>query len=86
LKYRPGLPGRAASIEAAWLHRKSFFARYNNENRHTGLGLHTAADVHSGLAEAIRDEHADILAEAYAALRNGSCARRPCRRNRRPTA
>lgn len=33
----------------------------------TGLGLHTAADVHYGLAEAVRDKRAAVLAEAHAA-------------------
>jgi putative transposase len=46
LKYRPDFPDRFASIEAARLHCQDFFAWYNDEHRHTGLGLHTTADVH----------------------------------------
>jgi putative transposase len=67
LKYRPGFPDRFASIEAARLHCVTFFAWYNDEHRHTGLGLHTAADVHYGLAEAVHDKRAGVLDAAYAA-------------------
>jgi putative transposase len=67
LKYRPDFPDRFPSIEAARLHCQSFFAWYNDEHRHTGLGLHTAADLHYGLAEAVRDKRAGVLDAAYAA-------------------
>jgi putative transposase len=65
LKYRPDFPARFASIEAARLHCQSFFAWYNDEHRHTALGLHTPADVHYGTAEAIRDKRAAVLADAF---------------------
>lgn len=67
LKYRPDFPGRFDSIEAARLHCRKFFAWYNDEHRHAGLGLHTPADVHYGTAEAIRDKRAGVLATAYTA-------------------
>lgn len=67
LKYRPDFPERFGSIEAARLHCQQFFAWYNDEHRHTGLGLHTAADIHYGLAEAVRDKRSGVLADAYAA-------------------
>jgi putative transposase len=67
LKYRPDFPDRFASIETARLHCVDFFPWYNDEHRHTGLGLHTAADVHYGLAEAVRDKRAGVLDAAYAA-------------------
>jgi putative transposase len=50
LKYRPGFPRRFTSIEAARAHCQDFFGWYNNQHRHGGLGLHTAADVHYGRA------------------------------------
>ena len=56
LKYRPDFPGRFASIEAARLHCRTFFAWYNDEHHHSGLGLHTPADVHYGTAEQIRQK------------------------------
>lgn len=67
LKYRPDFPGRFDSIEDARRHCQVFFAWYNDDHRHTGLGLHTPADVHHGLAEAIRDKRAGVLNAAYAA-------------------
>jgi putative transposase len=67
LKYRPDFPRRFDSIQAARLHCRTFFAWYNDEHRHSGLGLHTPADVHYGTAGAVRDKRAGVLASAYAA-------------------
>lgn len=67
LKYRPDFPQQFASIEAARLHCQRFFGWYNEHHRHCGLGLHTPADVHYGLAETIRDKRAAVLNAAYTA-------------------
>ena len=67
LKYRPDFPGRFGSIQDARRHCQGFFAWYNDEHRHTGIGLHTPADVHYDLAEAVRDKRAGVLDAAYAA-------------------
>lgn len=67
LKYRPDFPGCFGSIEAARLHCQEFFAWYNDEHRHSGLGLHTPADVHYDLAGVVRDKRAAVLDAAYAA-------------------
>ncbi len=67
LKYLPDFPGRFGSIKEARRHCQVFFGWYNDEHGHTGLGLHTASDVHYGLAEAIRDKRAGGLDVAYAA-------------------
>jgi len=67
LKYRPDFPARFASIEAARLHCVAFFRWYNEDHRHTGIALHTAADVHYGLADIVRDKRAGVLDAAYAA-------------------
>jgi putative transposase len=67
LKYRPDFPDRFTSIEAARLHCQRFFPWYNDEHRHTGLGLHTAADVHYGTAEQTRQKRAGVLEGAYTA-------------------
>jgi putative transposase len=67
LKYRPGFPDRVGSIEAARLHCANFFPWYNDHHRHTSLGLHTAADVHYGLAEVVREKRASVLDAAHAA-------------------
>jgi putative transposase len=65
LKYRPGFPGHFASIEAARAHCQAFFPWYNTRHRHSGLGLHTAADVHYGTAAAVRATRAAVLTAAY---------------------
>ena len=48
LKYMPGFPARFASLDDARAFFRRFFAWYNDEHRHTGLNLHTPADVHLG--------------------------------------
>jgi putative transposase len=65
LKYRPGFPRRFGSIEAARAHCQAFFPWYNTQHRHSGLGLHTAADVHHGNAATIRASRARVLTAAY---------------------
>jgi putative transposase len=67
LKYRPAFPARFGSLEAARAHCQVFFPWYNGEHRHGGLGLHTAADVHHGRAEAIQAGRAQVLTAAYLA-------------------
>ena len=66
LKYRPNFPDRFSSIEEARVFCQAFFLWYNEEHRHTGLGLHCPADLHYGSAEAIRDKRAAVLNHAYA--------------------
>lgn len=65
LKYRPDFPARFASIEAARAHCQHFFTWYNDDHRHSGLGLHTPADVHHGLADAVRVQRGLVLDAAY---------------------
>ena len=67
LKYRPGFPAQFTSIEQARAHCQDFFPWYNDEHRHGGLGLHTAADVHYGRASAVQAERAQVLTAAYLA-------------------
>jgi putative transposase len=67
LKYRPDFPGRFTSIEAARVHCQHFFPWYNDQHRHTGLALHTPADIHYGTAEITRQKRAGVLDAAYAA-------------------
>ena len=65
LKYRPGFPARFTSIEAARAHCQAFFPWYNTQHRHSGLGLHTADDVHHGTAAAVQASRARVLTAAY---------------------
>lgn len=67
LKYRPDFPDRFASLEQARAFCRTFFAWYNGEHRHSGIGFHTPADVHHGRAEAIHQQRATVLQAAYAA-------------------
>jgi putative transposase len=66
LKYRPSFPERFASIEQARAFCRIFFPWYNHEHRHSGIALHTPADVHCGRAETIRARRAVTLNAAFA--------------------
>ena len=46
-------------------HCETFFAWYNLEHRHSGIGLHTPFDVHHVHAEAVRDKRQIVLDGAY---------------------
>jgi putative transposase len=65
-KYRPDFPDRFGSFEDARAHCARFFGWYNDDHRHSGIGLHTPADVHYGRAQAIRDRRGVVLLGAYA--------------------
>jgi putative transposase len=67
LKYRPGFPDRFGSILEARRFCRDFFAWYNQEHRHSGIGLMPPAVVHSGRAETLHAERARVLAAAHAA-------------------
>lgn len=66
LKYGPMWPERFASIHHARNVLDAFTSWYNHEHRHTGIGLHTPADVHFGLAGQKATEGAVVLAQARA--------------------
>lgn len=65
LKYRPSFPARFSSIEEARSFCREFFAWYNQEHRHSGIGLMTPAVVHQGQAEEFRAKRALVLTQAY---------------------
>src|SRR5436853_2356850 len=65
MKYRPDFPGHFSCIEAARQHCQLFFPWYNDQHRHSGLGLHTPADVHYGTATEIRQQRGILLTAAY---------------------
>ncbi|EQD40725.1 transposase, partial [mine drainage metagenome] len=67
LKYRPDFPERFASLEQARDFCRQFFFWYNEQHRHSGIGLLTPAMVHNGLADTVIDQRAEILDTAYAA-------------------
>ncbi|MFC5295961.1 MAG: IS3 family transposase [Brachybacterium tyrofermentans] len=67
LKYAPVFPERFTCLAAARGFLDEFVTWYNHEHRHQGLGLHTPADVHYGLATAKATERVRVLATARAA-------------------
>jgi putative transposase len=67
LKYRPDFPERFGSIQDARAFCQTFFRWYNHDHRHSGVGLHSPADVHFGRAGAVRAARAEVLTAAYRA-------------------
>jgi putative transposase len=67
LKYRPGFPERFGCLEDARRFCSEFFAWYNLEHHHGGLGMLTPHDVHHGLADVKIAHRAAVLAAAYEA-------------------
>ena len=67
LKYAPVFPERFGSLAHARAFMDEFVQTYNHEHHHTGIGLHTAADVHYGLAAAKDTARSQVLAHARAA-------------------
>jgi hypothetical protein len=67
LKYCPDFPTRFGSIEDGRAFGRRFFAWYNDEHHHSGLGFLPPAVVHHGLAEGVRARRQHVLTAAYAA-------------------
>ncbi len=67
LKYRPAFPARFGSLEDARAFCHEFFAWYNGEHRHSGIGLLTPAIVHAGRAAEVTAARAVTLDAAYLA-------------------
>ncbi len=67
LKYFRSFPRRFANLAAARLFCEGFFNYYNSDHRHSGIALHTPADVHGGRAELVRERRQAVLDAAYVA-------------------
>jgi len=67
LKYRPEFPDRFGAIEDARAFGHVFFPWYNDDHRHSGLGLLTPAVVHFGEAPVVLARRQVVLDAAYAA-------------------
>jgi putative transposase len=78
LKYCPTFPKRFAGLVDARSFVGEFMEHYNHEHRHSGIGLHTPADVHFGRHLEVRERRQATLDAAYQA--------HPERFRRRPTA
>ncbi|GAB3284244.1 IS3 family transposase [Kineosporia babensis] len=78
LKYCPAFPEFFTGLGDAQIFLTIFFRYYNNEHRHSGIGLYTPASVHDGTWKDARDHRQKILNQAY--------DQHPERFRRRPTA
>jgi transposase InsO family protein len=67
LKYLPVFPDRFGSLAHAREFIDTFATAYNHEHHHTGIGLHTPADVHYGHARTVAADRSTALAAARAA-------------------
>jgi putative transposase len=65
MKYRPEFPDRFGCIQDGRAFCQRFFRWYNEEHRHSGLGLLTPAMVHYGQAENILQQRQAVLNVAY---------------------
>ena len=67
LKYAPVFPDRFDSLAQARAFMADFVTWYNHCHRHSGIGLHTPADVHHGRHHHVRAGREHTLAAAHAA-------------------
>jgi putative transposase len=67
MKYRPEFPDRFGCIEDARTFGQGFFSWYNDDHRHSGLGLLTPAVVHFGEAPLVLERRQVVLDGAYQA-------------------
>jgi putative transposase len=67
MKYRPEFPDRFGCIQDSRAFCQTFFPWYNDEHRHSGIGMMSPAMVHHGLAAAVRAKRQVALDVAYAA-------------------
>jgi putative transposase len=77
LKYCPAFPGTFTSAGEATEFCHMFFTYYNNQHRHSGIGLHTPQSVHDGTARQIQARRQQVLDAAYAARPDRFHHRRP---------
>lgn len=67
MKYRPDYPDCFDSLVEAQAWARDFFYWYNNEHRHSSLGLMTPATVHYGRAASLTARRQATLTSAYEA-------------------
>jgi putative transposase len=65
MKYRPEFPDRFGCIQDSRAFCQKFFPWYNDEHRHSGIGMMTPSMVHHGAALAVRDNRQLVLDAAY---------------------
>jgi putative transposase len=77
MKYRPEFPKRFDSLADARSFCQIFFAWYNDEHRHSGIGYMTPAAMHTGVASIIYKQRDQVLEHAFARHPNRFKHRRP---------
>ena len=80
MKYRPDFPERFGSLEDARSHCQAFFAWYNNQHRHSGIGYMTPHSVHYGQAQTLLAARQATLDTAFSATPNRFKGVRPCQK------
>jgi putative transposase len=65
MKYQPGFPARFGSLADARVHCAQFFTWYNQQHRHSGIGMMTPESVHTGRAAEVRQQRQATLADAF---------------------
>ena len=65
LKYCPAFPDRFGCIQDSRSFCRNFFAWYNKEHRHSGIGLMTPESIHYGLAERLNEKRSIVLWAAF---------------------
>jgi putative transposase len=77
LKYRPDFPARFGCLQDARAHCQAFFAWYNAQHRHSGIGFMTPHSVYYGHAQALRAGRQAALDAAFEAHPERFKNRRP---------
>lgn len=85
LKYQPGFPARFGSLADARAYCAPFFAWYNQQHRHSGIGMMTPESVHTGRAAEVLKQRQITLQNAFARTPNRFKNRLP-QPHRLPTA
>ena len=65
MKYRPEFPDRFGCIQDSRAFCQVFFPWYNDDHRHSGIGMMSPAMVHHGAAVAVREGRQLVLDAAY---------------------
>jgi putative transposase len=65
MKYRPQFPNRFGCIQDSRAFCQTFFPWYNDEHRHSGIGMMSPSMVHHGEALAVRENRQLVLDAAY---------------------
>ena len=77
MKYRPDFPERFNTLADARAFCQTFFAWYNYDHRHSGIGYMTPAAMHTGVATVIYEQRDQVLQNAFSQHPNRFKNRRP---------